>query len=35
MALFHHGLRRFTEDVDILVTKEGLKKIHAELAGLG
>ena len=35
MALFHHGLRRFTEDVDILVTREGLTKIHAALAGLG
>lgn len=35
MALFHHGHRRFTEDVDLLVTKEGLKLIHAELEGLG
>jgi hypothetical protein len=35
MALFRHGLRRFTEDVDILVTKGDLKKIHAELEGLG
>jgi Uncharacterised nucleotidyltransferase len=35
MALFRHGLRRFTEDVDILVTKEDLKKIHAMLDGLG
>lgn len=35
MALFHHGLRRFTEDVDILVAKHDLKKIHAELAGRG
>ncbi len=35
MALFNHGLRRFTEDVDILVTKEGLKTIHKKLAGLG
>ena len=35
MALFHHGLRRFTEDVDILVTREGLRKIHESLAGLG
>lgn len=35
MALFHHGVRRFTEDVDILVTKEDLKKIHGELAGRG
>ncbi len=35
MALFHHGYRRFTEDVDILVTREGLKKIHDALEGLG
>jgi hypothetical protein len=35
MALFIHGLRRFTEDVDILVTKEDLKRVHAALSGLG
>lgn len=35
MALFHHGLRRFTEDVDILVTKDDLKVIHEHLSGLG
>lgn len=35
MALFQHGLRRFTEDVDILVTPESLKRIHDELEGLG
>ncbi len=35
MALFFHGFRRFTEDVDILVTREGLQKIHAELEGHG
>lgn len=35
MALFQHGLRRFTEDVDILVTKEDLKTIHEKLEGLG
>jgi len=35
MALFQHGFRRFTEDVDILVTKEDLKKIHERLEGLG
>lgn len=35
MALFMHGVRRFTEDVDILVTKDGLKTIHAALSGLG
>jgi hypothetical protein len=35
MALFRHGFRRFTEDVDILVTREGLKVIHEKLEGLG
>lgn len=35
MALFKHGFRRFTEDVDILVTHEGLKQIHEKLCGLG
>lgn len=35
MALFRHGLRRFTEDVDILVTREDLKTIHKELEGRG
>jgi len=35
MALFQHGFRRFTEDVDILVSRDGLKSIHAHLEGLG
>src|SRR5437763_1698554 len=35
MALFFHGYRRFTDDVDILVTPEGLKLIHEKLEGLG
>jgi len=35
MALFSHGLRRFTEDVDILVTIDGLRLIHERLGGLG
>ncbi len=35
MALFRHGLRRFTEDVDLLVRKADLKLIHAKLVGLG
>lgn len=35
MALFHHGLRRFTEDIDLLVTKPDLKRIHQELSGRG
>ena len=35
MALFAHGFRRFTEDVDILVTREGLERLHHELDGRG
>jgi hypothetical protein len=35
MALFFHGFRRFTEDVDILVTRDGLERLHQELEGLG
>src|SRR5438876_10929869 len=35
MAMFFHGYRRFTDDVDLLVTKEGLAKAHRELEGLG
>jgi hypothetical protein len=35
MALFNHGVRRFTEDVDILVTTSGLRQIHDQLEGLG
>jgi hypothetical protein len=35
MAMFFHGFRRFTEDVDILVTREGLDRLHQELEGLG
>ncbi len=35
LALFQHGFRRFTEDVDLLVTADGLKRLHAELEGRG
>src|SRR5256885_586286 len=35
LALFGHGYRRFTQDVDLLVTREGLQRIHDELEGLG
>ena len=35
MALFFHGVRRFTDDVDILVSPEGLKELHRHLEGLG
>jgi hypothetical protein len=35
MAMFLHGFRRFTDDVDILVTREGLAEVHQQLEGLG
>jgi hypothetical protein len=35
MALFHHGVRRFTEDIDILVTRKTLETIHQTLDGRG
>jgi hypothetical protein len=35
MALFFHGYRRFTEDVDLLVTRQGLEEVHRRLEGLG
>jgi len=35
MAMFFHGYERFTTDVDILVTKEGLRQIHERLEDLG
>src|SRR5262249_32770505 len=35
MAMFFHGYQRFTTDVDILVTREGLEEIHRRLEGLG
>ncbi len=35
MAMFKHGFRRFTEVVDILVTRESLERIRRELTGLG
>src|SRR5690606_3281371 len=35
MALFRHGLRRFTEVVDLLVSKADLRLIHEKLDGLG
>jgi hypothetical protein len=35
MALFFHGYRRFTEDVDVVVTADGLQRIHEELEGRG
>src|SRR4051812_48659237 len=35
VALNQHGYRRFTEDIDLLLTKEGLEKFRSELVGLG
>lgn len=35
VALNQHGYRRFTEDIDLLLTKEGLERFHDELVGLG
>ncbi len=35
MCLFRHGFRRFTQDVDVLVTCESLARIHEELEGRG
>ncbi len=35
MAVRRHGHMRFTEDIDLLTTKEGLEKIHAQFGGRG
>ena len=35
IALNRHAYRRFTEDIDLLLTREGLEKFWAELDGLG
>jgi hypothetical protein len=35
IALFRHGYRRFTEDLDIVVAKKDLKQIHKQLEGRG
>jgi hypothetical protein len=35
MAMFAHGYRRFTDDVDLLVTRESMDRVLAELEGLG
>jgi len=35
VALNQHGYRRFTEDIDLLLTKEGLKEFQDKLVGLG
>jgi hypothetical protein len=35
VALLAHGYRRFTEDIDLVMTREGLEEFHRELIGLG
>jgi len=35
MAVTLHGYNRFTEDVDLLVNREGLTLLHEKLEGLG
>ena len=35
VALNQYGYRRFTEDIDLLLTKEGLEKFRNELVGKG
>lgn len=35
VALNQHGYRRFTEDIDLLLTREGLEKFRNELIGKG
>lgn len=35
IALNNHGYRRFTEDIDLLLTKQGLEKFRRELVGRG
>ena len=35
LALLAHGYPRFTEDIDVIVSPEGLERFHSELIGLG
>jgi hypothetical protein len=35
VALNQHGYRRFTEDIHLLLTREGLEKFRSELVGSG
>ena len=35
IALNSYGYRRFTEDIDLLLTREGLERFQTELVGLG
>ena len=34
-ALNQHGYRRYTEDIDVLLSPEGLERFHTELVGRG
>ena len=34
-ALILHGVRRFTQDIDLLVTEDGLDRVHKALVGRG
>src|SRR5579872_860853 len=35
IALSQHGYRRFTEDIDLLLSKEGLARFQSEMVGRG
>ena len=35
LALLAHGYPRFTEDIDVIVSPEGLERFHRELIGMG
>lgn len=35
LAMYQHGYRRFTEDIDIVTTPAGLDRIHERLVGRG
>ncbi|HEX6716358.1 MAG TPA: hypothetical protein VF088_04570 [Pyrinomonadaceae bacterium] len=35
VALLAHGYPRFTEDIDLVMTADGLQRFHEELVGLG
>ncbi|MBI3268053.1 MAG: hypothetical protein HYZ53_03455 [Planctomycetes bacterium] len=35
LSMRHHGYVRYTEDIDILTTREGLERIHERLVGRG
>jgi hypothetical protein len=35
VAMLAHGYPRFTEDIDVVMTRDGLERFHRELIGLG